>query len=47
MANLARRVYGVLGVSAINAMMNADFNGYPKVYQMEQYMLVTNLLSLL
>ena len=30
MAKLARRVYGVLGVSAINAMMNADFNGYPK-----------------
>lgn len=30
MAKLARRVYGVLGVYAINAMMNADFNGYPK-----------------
>lgn len=30
MAKLAKRVYGVLGVSAINAMMNADFNGYPK-----------------
>lgn len=30
MSKLEKRIYGVLGVSAINAMMNADFSGYPK-----------------
>ena len=38
-----KRVYGVIGVSSKMANWNADFSGYPEVYLMERFLVVTKL----
>ena len=38
-----KRVYGVLGISAIMANWNADFSGYPKTLLVEKYLEVIKL----
>ena len=40
-----KRVYGVLGISAIMANWNADFSGYPKQLLVEKYLEVIKLLK--
>ena len=41
-----KRVYGVLGISAIMANWNADFSGYPKTITSGEILALCGLLNL-